>query len=267
MKTFSYLAFAVCALFNSCVFTDAQVVWLSTRNMDFTDCDREERRVEGFDGIRNTCPFDVIYEQSDEQYVVVEGDEEYFGRLHTEVNRGVLEISIDPARYRNVRLRVKVGSPEINQLAMSGSGSIVCKTDITNEGELILRVSGSGDIVTKDIKCDVLETSVSGSGEIKASKIDAADVSVSVTGSGDWDAARIKAEDLTISLAGSGDVEIVNVVIDGTLTASVGGSGDIDVSGHARNVVARLSGSGDISGRLSYDRISKTRSGSGDIDW
>lgn len=267
MKIGSYFVFAVCALFNSCVFSDAQVVWLSTRNMDFTDCDREERQVKEFAGIRNTCPFDVIYEQSDEQYVIVEGDEEYFGRLHTDVSKGVLEVSVESGRYRNVRLRVKVGSPDINYISMSGSGSIICKTDIEADGELTLRVSGSGDISAENIGCDILESSVSGSGEIKVSYIDADKVNVSVTGSGDWDADEIESEYLNIVVSGSGDVEIAEVDIDGSLNATVKGSGDIDVSGYASNVVASVSGSGDISGRLKYDNITKSRSGSGDIDW
>ena len=267
MKIGSYLVFAVCALFNSCVFSDAQVVWLSTKNMDFTDCDREERRVEGFDGIANTCPFDVIFEQSDERYVVVEGDKEYFDRLHTVVSKGVLEVSVESGRYRNVRLRVKVGCPEISHISMSGSGSIFCKTDIEADGELTIKVSGSGDIFADNISCDILESSVSGSGVIKVSYVEADKVNVSVAGSGDWDASQIESEDLNIVVSGSGDVEITKVDIDGTLNASVKGSGDIDVSGYASNVIAKVGGSGDISGRLKYDNISKSRSGSGDIDW
>ena len=104
MKTRSFLIYALSALLYSCNLVDAQVVWLSTKNADFTNCDREERDLKPFDGISNSCPFDVFYEQSNDRYVIVEGDEEYFDRLHTDVKRGVLEISIDPARYRNVIL-------------------------------------------------------------------------------------------------------------------------------------------------------------------
>ena len=267
MKTRPFLIFAICALLQSCYIADAQIVWLSTKNADFTNCDREERTVESFDAVTNTCPFDVIFEQSDEQYVIVEGDEEYFERLHTDVRRGVLEIEIDPARYRNVRLRVKVGCPDITQLAMVGSGSLICTSDIVTEGDLDLKVSGSGDLMTKDIKCSSLQSAVSGSGDLAIVHVDAADVSISLAGSGDWASTHIKADNLSVSLAGSGDVEIARVDIDDTLSASVAGSGDIDISGHARFVSAKVAGSGDISGRLSYDRISKTRSGSGDIDW
>lgn len=267
MKTKSYLIYALCAFMQSCNMVDAQVVWLSTRNPDFSNCDREERTVERFDAISNTCPFDVIYEQSDEQYVIVEGDEEVFSKLHTDVRRGVLEISIEPARYRNVRLRVKVGSPDIKSILMAGSGSVICSSDIVTEQDLDVRVSGSGDIVTKNINCADFESSVAGSGDVRIARIDADDVSLSVAGSGDWGAERIKAKNLSISLAGSGDVEIINVDIEDTLSASLAGSGDIDVNGKAQNVNAKIAGSGDISGRISYDKITKVKSGSGDIDW
>ena len=267
MKTRSFLIYAVCALLYSCNLVDAQVVWLSAKNPDFTNCDREDRDVKPFTGVSNTCPFDVYYEQSDEQYVIVEGDEAYFNRLHTDVRRGLLEISIDPARYRNVRLRVRVGSPEIDQLIMSGSGSIICKSDIEADGELTLRVTGSGDMITEKISCDILKSSVAGSGYLKTGSIDADDVDVNVAGSGDWTSPRIKADNLSLSVAGSGDIEITNVNIDDHLSATVAGSGDIDVSGHASNVTAKVAGSGDISGRISYEHITKVKTGSGDIDW
>lgn len=267
MKTRSFLIYALCSLMYSCNLVDAQVVWLSTKNMDFTNCDFEERDVKPFDAVSNTCPFDVIFEQSDEQYVQVEGDEEYFDRLHTDVRRGVLEISIDPARYRNVRLRVKVGSPEISQITMAGSGSIICASDLITEGDFTMRVAGSGDIVAKQIKCTVFESSVSGSGDLSVNGIDAVDANLSVTGSGDWSAKQISAINLDMSVAGSGDISVSNVDIDDSLSATVAGSGDIRANGKATNVKAKVVGSGDISGRIKYETISKFKSGSGDIDW
>lgn len=267
MKTRSYLIFAICALIQSCNMVDAQIIWLSTKNMDFRNCDREEREVKYFDAISNTCPFDVIYEQTDKQYVIVEGDEEYFSRIHTDVVRGVLEIKIDPARYRNVRLRVKVGCPEITQITMNGSGSIQCVSDIEAGDDFILKVSGSGDITARQIKCSGIETSVTGSGDISIAEIVGGDVNVSVTGSGDWTARSVKAVNLNIALAGSGDIDITEVDIEDTMSATVAGSGDIEVNGKAANVKAKVTGSGDISGRVIYDHITKIKTGSGDLDW
>ncbi len=267
MKTKSYFIYFFSSFLMSCHLVDAQVIWLSTRNMDFSNCDSEERSLKPFNAITNTCPFDVIYEQSREQYVIVEGDEEVFDRLHTDVRHGVLEISMDRARYRNVRLRVRVGCPDITELNMSGSGAIECLSDIVTDGELTLRVSGSGDLNIRHAKCRSLETSVAGSGDLRAEHLEAQDIEVSVAGSGDWSAKDVIADNLKVSLAGSGDIDIDNAVVDSKLTANVAGSGDVKVSGKANDVEAKLIGSGDISGRLTYNSISRTKSGSGDIDW
>lgn len=267
MKTRSFLLYALLATLQSCNMVDAQIVWLSTKNMDFTDCDTEERHVSHFTSLSNTCPFDVIYEQSDDQYVIIEGDEPYFDRIHTDVKRGVLEITVDPARYRNIRLRVKVGSPEIEHITMAGSGSVQCTSDIESDQDLSIRILGSGDIVTKEVTCRSLQTSISGSGDLKMTNIDAADVSLSIAGSGDWGAGDIKANNMSISIAGSGDVKVATVDINDRLSATVAGSGDIHLNGKATDVDVKVIGSGDISGRLTYDNISKNKMGSGDISW
>lgn len=246
---------------------DAQVVWLSTKNPDFTNCDSEVRNVPTFDAVSNTCPFDVIYEQADEQYVIVEGDQEYFEKLNTVVRRGKLEISVEPSRYRNVRLRVRVGSPEISELNMGGSGSIICISDIESSGDMSINVGGSGDMVVKKVVCDRFESSLSGSGDIRVERIDAGNVRVSVAGSGDWGASSINTVNLKVSVAGSGDLNVAEAQVEKDLEASVAGSGDIRVNGRTHTASARVVGSGDISGRLNYENISKIKSGSGDINW
>lgn len=267
MKTRSYLILALLAVFQSCNMADAQIVWLSTKNMDFTGCDSEEREVKDFTAITNSCPFDVIYEQTKEPYVIVEGDESVFEKLHTVVRHGVLEVSMDPARYRNVRLRVKVGSPDIESVTMMGSGSVFIASDIVTDKDFTLRVAGSGDIVAESISCASFESSVSGSGDLMIADLNATDAKVSVAGSGDWGAKSVEADNMTLSVAGSGDIDIYKANVSYSVTANVAGSGDISVNGKARDISARVVGSGDISGRMRYDSIKKVKTGSGDIDW
>lgn len=267
MKVKAFLILALCAVFHSCDMVDAQIVWLSNKNMDFSDCEMEDRNVRDFEAITCSCPFDVIYEQSRSCYVTVEGDEAYLRRVYTRVNRGVLDISLEPMRYRNVRLRVRVGSPDISELVMTGSGSIICSGDIETGNDLTLRVTGSGDITARNIECADLTSSVAGSGDIKLGSIAANQAKVSLAGSGDWTARRIVAENLEVSVAGSGDVSISDVDIENELSVSVAGSGDVRISGSTRNAVARVIGSGDITGNLSFRHISKSKTGSGSIRW
>ena len=267
MKTRSYLVYAFCAVLQSCNMVDAQIVWLTNRNMDFTDCDKEIRAVRPFTSISNTVPFDVIYEQSDVQSVVVEGDEEYFDRLHTDVVKGTLEITMERGRYRNVRLRVKISSPEIESIRLAGSGDMTCISDIKTDGDFSLRVAGSGNITTQDISCAAFSSAVSGSGDINIGDIDGTEMEIKVAGSGDFKAAGATATELSVSVAGSGDIRIGLVDVENMLSANVAGSGDININGKAGKAKARVAGSGDIKGTVKCAEISKIKNGSGSIEW
>ena len=268
MKTRSFLVYALCALLQSCNMVDAQVIWLTNRNMDFTDCDSEERDVRSFTAISNSAPFDLVYVQSSRQSVVVEGDKEFFDCIHTNVVRGTLEVTMDRGRYRNVRLRVVVSSPDVEMLAMYGSGDLYCNSDIETAGDLVIRMAGSGDLNTKAITCASLKANVAGSGDMNIPDIDCKGLAdISVAGSGDYRSNVIKAGSLSVSVAGSGDIRVNKVAVDDELRASVAGSGDIRMNGKAAYVNAKVVGSGDISGDMNYETISKSKAGSGSITW
>ena len=267
MKTRSYLLYALCVIMQSCNMVDAQIIWLTNKNLDFTDCERQVRELKPFTSISNTVPFDVIYEQSSVQSVVVEGDAEYFDRLHTDVSKGCLEITMDRGRYRNVRLRIKISTPDIESIRLAGSGDLTCLTDIKTDNDLSLRVSGSGNITTQSIKCADFSTSVAGSGDMVTGDVECADMDVRIAGSGDFKASGVKADGMEVSVAGSGDIRIGLVNVKNTLSASVAGSGDISINGQANKLKARVVGSGDIKGKIVYEEISKVKSGSGDIEW
>lgn len=266
MKAISNLLLCMSTLLVSCTM-DAQVIWLTNKNVNYSDCSVQEREAQAFCSITNSSPFDVLFEQSAEPYIIVEGDEPYLSKIHTDIKGESLNITLEPGRYRNVRLRVRAGSPDIRNLSVAGSGLLECVTDIATQEEIKLQVSGSGDVITKDISCSRLSATVAGSGDMDINRINAAELNISVKGSGDMEIASVNGSDMSLSVTGSGDIDIVRVNLDGTLQANVTGSGDITVNGHARNVDAGVIGSGDLSGRLSYDSITRHRSGSGDINW
>lgn len=268
MKTRLLFVFALCALLQSCGMADAQVIWLTGKNMDFTNCDSESRDVKPFNAISNSVPFDLIYEQSDERYVVVEGDGEYFDRLHTDVVRGTLMVTMDRGRYRNIRLRIRVSCPEIEMIAMNGSGDLICSNEIETDGDLTIRIAGSGDITTQKISCANLKASVAGSGDISIPEIECdGKVEISVAGSGDYRSDRVNSGYMSVSVAGSGDIRVSEVEIDEDLSASIAGSGDIRMNGCATNVEVKIVGSGDVWGDMRYEHISKNKAGSGSIMW
>ena len=250
----------------SCVFADAQIIWLSTGKNDFTDCQQQERKVAPFTGIYNHTPFEVILVQSDEQSVLVEGDEYYFDRIRTEVRNNRLEINLEKGRYRNVKLRVTVTCPEITAVSVMGSGNIRCTSDIITDRTLSVAVAGSGDIETADIKSAGINISVAGSGDIETGFINTAGrSSIEVAGSGDIDVQSLTATDSEIKVAGSGDIKVHSIGIDDNLSINVAGSGDVLVNGRADKVSVTVVGSGDVNGNVKYNKITKSGKGSGDI--
>jgi len=127
------------------------------------------------------------------------------------------------------------GSARISQ---AGSGD----TRMGSAGTLKVRVAGSGDVATADVK-NGLDVSIAGSGS-----------------------AHVKSTSgpLEISVAGSGDVDIGGGRVT-TMKVSIAGSGDIDFGGSADSLKARIAGSGDVRAGEVRGEVSKTIMGSGSV--
>jgi hypothetical protein len=124
------------------------------------------------------------------------------------------------------------------KISVAGSGD----TRTGTAGSAELRISGSGDIFTRDIKGG-LTAATSGSGDIEAASIHGP-LHVHVAGSGDVRAHGGEASDMQVSVAGSGDVAFAGVAQ--SLEASVAGSGDVSVGRVTGSVTKHIAGSGDV---------------------
>ena len=254
-------------IFQSCVFADAQIIWLSSKKADFSNCDSETRQVKSFNTINNESPIDIILVQSDEQSVIVEGDEPYFEKIHTDVSNGRLTIKMDKGNYRNVRLRIRISCPDIRSINMAGSADLTCESDIITDETISISLAGSGDISTMDINSAQLNVSVAGSGDITIEGVETGASSFSVAGSGDLKIDKLVATDATINIAGSGDINIKRAVINDETDIKIAGSGDVKINGSTDKVSVSIVGSGDVSGHLEYNSINKKKVGSGDISF
>lgn len=126
------------------------------------------------------------------------------------------------------------------RMRISQAGSGDTRTGTAGSGRL--RIAGSGDIATADIRGD-LAVDIAGSGDVRVASI-----------SGPLD----------VSVAGSGDVHVA----DGRATlmkVSIAGSGDVDFGGSADSLKASIMGSGDVRAREIRGEVSKTVMGSGGV--
>lgn len=178
--------------------------------------------------------------------VVLEGDEDLLSRIETEVRGDKLVFRHRNTFYTgNNKFKAYVTMPSVEGLSISGSGRVIVESPL--EGSILdLAISGSGKIISGDLKYDDLECSISGSGDFElngAGKINNAGLSIS--GSGGFKAPDLELTNLDARISGSGSCDCF---VTGNLAASISGSGSIYYKGNPRMDV-RSSGSGRVRSR------------------
>jgi hypothetical protein len=206
---------------------------------------KEERALSNFSAVNLAVPADLYLSQGDSYSFTIEGDKNFLAEIITEVKGNTLVIKTEGwinTGWGNRKVQIHITMPEVEELAVAGSGDIEAKTPIQAK-DLTAKVSGSGDIFLPKLDVVNLDIFVSGSGDVEISgDNDAQDVKVRVTGSGDVNLNSIQFENAEVSISGSGDVYLVATE---SLKARVVGSGDVVYSGNPL-VDGKVTGSGHI---------------------
>ena len=206
----------------------------------------KEVKVENFNAIHLIGSADVSYQQDSRTHVEIYGSDNIVPLVETAVENGTLIVKMKKgvSTMNSGKLIVKVSSPDLNKLAITGSGDVNFVNGIKTQGDIELSITGSGDIKGNSFNCRNMKISITGSGDIGLQNIMSTQCSAGISGSGDISLSG-KTTDAQYHISGSGDIsasrlEAVNV------SATTSGSGDISccVSG---NLSGRVSGSGDVS--------------------
>lgn len=206
----------------------------------------EERTVGSeFKGIAVRNGACVEFVQGSAVNIKVEAAPEVLEQLEIAVERNALVIGEKRSgnwnwgSWGNRPVRVLVTAPNIESMAVAGSGDII-STKLTAD-RIKLSVAGSGDLALQNLTANSVNASVAGSGDIRlAGKVQS--IKVSVAGSGDIDTTRLEASDASISVAGSGDAK---VWVTSALAVSVAGSGTVSYYGNPQ-LSSRTAGSGTV---------------------
>ena len=202
----------------------------------------ETRSLAGFDAIESNGSFIVeVTTGSHTGFLEVEGDENLLAYVETYIqgNRLVLETRNNKCIRSKDPVRIRVSTPGIRTMKMSGSGAMYC--DHITADELFLDISGSGTIECHAMNVGYVRANISGSGSIEL-----------------W--GRARESDLTLS--GSGMIRTINLIQENCY-ATISGSGNIyaDVTG---KLDVTISGSGNF--YYSGDpEITQSISGSGSV--
>lgn len=177
-----------------------------------------------FTGINVSIGAEVHLRQGNKQKVEIKAQQNIIDLFNREVRGDNWNIRLEKGTNlrRHDGIDIYITMPTIEELGVSGSGSIDGETDFNDLGDLEVSISGSGDIT------------LGGSGR---------DLEVSVAGSGDIDMADFRVDDCSVSIAGSGDCE---VHVSKNLKVSIAGSGDVKYRGDPDKVKSSIAGSGDV---------------------
>ncbi|MFP2996697.1 head GIN domain-containing protein [Spongiivirga sp. MCCC 1A20706] len=233
-----------CAAFVLAITTANAQWWGNKKVRGNGNVKTETRNTSDYDQVRVAGFFDVELVSGDEGKLTVEAEENLLEYIITEVNGSSLKIYVEKGYNLrttwNKGIRVTVPFEDLDMVTLSGSGDVVSK-DVIKASNFTTGVSGSGDV---NLKLDVntLEGKVTGSGDLR---LDGStnDAEYFVTGSGDIYAFSVKAQDVSAKVTGSGDIR---AHCDGYLTARITGSGDIRYTGNPKKEDSKVTGSGDI---------------------
>lgn len=198
-----------------------------------------------YDAIHISGPFEVTLTNGQEGSISFEGDEKELEKVTYKIKNKELHIGLEKTRFwgswNNVKGKIYVEIPveDLNELSISGSGSI--KGRIPESNDLKLSISGSGDLHI-EANTDTLDCLISGSGDIHVRGVAIA-LKASISGSGSVIAEDIEAESVKVRIAGSGDAKVHATQ---SLEVSIAGSGDVSYKGNPNKISQDIAGSGKV---------------------
>ena len=203
----------------------------------------QSREVSTFDEVEIAGNSDVEIYKSNELRVEVSDYSNIvkYTIVKVEGHRLIIKNEPEYINLSNSKSKVIIHTPaDLQVLHISGSGDMVLKDVFNSIAKL--SISGSGNIIgEKPCNFDHIIATTSGSGDINF-KGTANNSTIQISGSGDIDFTGVKSQNAECQISGSGNI---NLYVTGSLEANISGSGDIEYYG--RPIVnSSVSGSGSI---------------------
>lgn len=200
---------------------------------------KETRDVGSFKGVSLSISGDLYLTQSNETSVVVEASKSDLEKIVTVVENGILKIKTKKGSWRIGDVVIYVSSPTLEKISVSGSGDIYSKGTIKSD-EMSIGVSGSGDILIKDLQVTECDIRIAGSGDVEVAGVSKEELEISISGSGDANTAELESQEVDVHISGSGSAKVWATK---ELDTSIAGSGTVYYKGNPI-IDARSSGSG-----------------------
>jgi hypothetical protein len=218
------------------------------------------RNLSPFTQIQVNGDFKVQVETDTSSVAIVEADENLQDLIVTHVSGDKLIIESRNGDCLNSShpIEISVSTPSIDNIELNGSGHVYCYG--LNAEDLVLRLSGSGEMNLTQIKCSSAKLEIEGSGNIDCaadvenlySQIEgsgeirmngsALNSELRVIGSGHQRAGEFNTDVCIAYISGSG---IIDTDVNNSLDVTITGSGIVNYFGNPV-ITSHISGSGKI---------------------
>jgi len=177
------------------------------------------RNIENFSSIHSQGSFDIEYKQGAPS-LLISGDDNIIKHIITQVDKGILTISVKKSYQSENAIIISLSSPTIKSLIIDGSSNV--KLSQLQLPQLAIDLLGSVDLMA--------------SGQVST-------LHLAIHGASDVDTKLLIADIVTVNIQGSADVILT---AKQTLNAKILGSGDIVFFGEPNKINKNIMGSGDI---------------------
>jgi hypothetical protein len=200
----------------------------------------ETRNLSNFEYVSLTMPATLIVRNGEVHSVKIEADDNVLPLITSDVRSGTLTLSYGQLCVRpSGTIRITVTAPVLNEVAMTGTGSIKSDGTLTSES-LAARITGAGDMDLA-VETSSLTTTITGKGNVTLHGT-ARDHTIFLPGVGSVDATGLMTEWTTVEIFGSGDAK---VNASTALTVKITGTGNVLYSGNPR-IDQTITGTGSV---------------------
>ncbi len=204
------------------------------------DVETETIEVSGFNEVLIAGVGNLIIEQGDEEFLIIEADDNILPLIEAKVSGDRLTLGIKKGFnfIPTSKIKFYLTVIDLDTISLSGAGDIDCEEFKTDKLEF--GISGTGDI-DFIINADKVETRSSGAGSITLSgEVDSQ--KVEIDGVGKYDAEELESTECEIEISGAGTV---TVNVSELLDINISGAGNVYYTGEPK-VYQEVSGVGRI---------------------
>ena len=178
---------------------------------------QEDRNVKNFHKVVVEGGYDVHYLQGNTVSVRLVGDKKEINRVLVSSDGATLKISRNKRTsglfsFKDDDLDIYITSPDLTSVIVKGSGDFKSQGKIDSDN-LYAKMSGSGDVEIKQLRCSGAKYELVGSGDISVRQSNVRATDISLKGSGEFKGYLKDCGKVKCNLVGSGDIRLSGTAV------------------------------------------------------